>query len=173
MRFSLLPTSYRTDKPGWVGKLNFCQTVSSITCCKHDLELYDRLMAVMRIMEMLNVKTAAGCNPKHESATPTLRPGITETLNFLSSESELTYKDISDIVVLLLADAHVMKFAGSDHLLYLMRFLVSYSLATAVLRSGFQRDAPLHHAREMLRLMPESNIHFLTGFSIICARHSQ
>ena len=83
------------------------------------------------------------------------------------------YKGIGDLVVLLLANALVTSFADFDPLLHSTRFLVSYSLATAVLRPFFPRDAPIHHARETLHLMPESNTRFRTGFSIMFVRHSR
>ena len=127
-------------------------------------------MAVTTIMEILEV--AAGCNPKHESATPSLRPSTMKTLAFLFSESEPMYKGIGVLAVLLLANALVTSLAESDPPLHSTRFLVSYSLATAVL-PYFPRDAPIHRARETLHLMPESNTLFRTGFSIMCVRHSQ
>ena len=127
-------------------------------------------MAVTKMLEILELETTAGCNPKHDSATQSLHPDTTEILAFLSSESEPMYKNMDDIAVLLLANALVIHFADSDHLLYSTHFLVSYSLATAVLRLGFPKDAPICHARETLHLMGESNTHFRTGFSIRCPR---
>ena len=133
MRFCSLPTNYRTDKPGCAGKLNLCPMVSSITCCKHDLGPCDRLMAVARIMEILELETIAGFNPKHRLATQSPRLETTKILAFLSSESGPMYRNMEDIVVLLLANALVIQFTDFDHLLHSTRSSVSYSLATAVL----------------------------------------
>ena len=133
MRFCSLSTNYRTDKPGCAGKLNLCPTVSSITYCKHDLRPCDRLMAVARILEILELETIAGFNPKHGLATQSPRPETTRNLAFLSSESGPMYRNLKDIAVLLLANALVIQSTDFDHLLHSTRSLVSYSLATAVL----------------------------------------
>ena len=134
MRFCSQSISCRRDKPGCVGKLNFYRVTSSITCCQRNLGPCDRSMVVTRTMEMLNVETTAGYNRKYESATPSLRPCTTIILAFLFSESEPIHKDIGDLAALLLANARVIEITKCDPLHHSTRFLVSYSLATAVLR---------------------------------------
>ena len=59
---------------------------------------------------MLKVETAAGCDRKHGSATPSLRPSTSKNLAFLFLELGPMYKAIEDLAVLGLANALVTDF---------------------------------------------------------------